>query len=122
MRLSLNVGISMEKFKCDQLGSAQYSRHSTLPPAEPVKKVQRTLLLEEVVNNILNRMLIKFVRFQIKIERRALISARKWKTEFAVHCETYFMVFMQIPGKFHPRTVEEIISLNGLCIGRKAVK
>jgi len=112
----------MEKFKCDQLGSAQYSRHSTLPPAEPVKKVQRTLLLEEVVNNILNRMLIKFVRFQIKIERRALISARKWKTEFAVHCETYFMVFMQIPGKFHPRTVEEIISLNGLCIGRKAVK
>jgi len=40
------------------------SIRDTLPPAEPVKKVQRTLLLEEVVNNILNRMLIKFVSFQ----------------------------------------------------------
>lgn len=52
---------SMKNSNVIQLGL--FSIRDTLP-AEPVKKVQRTLLLEEVVNIILNQMLIRFVRFQ----------------------------------------------------------
>jgi len=36
----------------------------TFRPGEPVKKVQRALLLKEVLNIIVKEMLIKFVRFQ----------------------------------------------------------